>query len=73
MTHTTNQKRLFATLLVSTTIGMVVLPAQAQSQTQGKQVTPITTASKGDGVDHRQCKEFRRIGASLPGYCFSSI
>ncbi|GHA22528.1 hypothetical protein [Oceanisphaera arctica] len=71
MTHTTNLKRLFTTLLVSATIGMAALPAQAQTQNQ--QVSPATLASKGDGVDHRQCKEFRRADASLPGYCFSSI
>ena len=76
MIHTTNPKRLFTTLLVSATIGMAVLPAQAQSHThtpsqiQGKQVTPTTSAAKGDGVDHRQCKALRRTGTPLPGYCF---
>lgn len=66
MTPTTNLKRLFTTLLFSATIGMAALPAQAQSQP----VSTSTLASKGDGVDHRQCKLLRRAGSPLPGYCF---
>ena len=70
MIRTTNPKRLFTTLLVSATIGMATLPAQAQ--TQGQPVISSTLASKGDGVDHRHCKLLRRAGSSqpLPGYCF---
>ncbi|WP_417618672.1 hypothetical protein [Oceanisphaera sp.] len=72
MTHTTNLKRLFTTLLVSATIGMAALPAQAQTHMQGQPMVSSTLASKGDGVDHRHCKLLRRAGSSqpLPGYCF---
>ena len=70
MTRTTNLKRLFTTLLVSATIGMTTLPAQAQ--TQGQPVISSSLASQGDGVDHRHCKMLRRAGSPLPGYCFYS-
>ncbi|WP_417618664.1 hypothetical protein [Oceanisphaera sp.] len=70
MTHTTPLKRLFTTLLVSATIGMAALPAQAQTQSQP--VSASTLSAKGDGVDHRQCKMLRRAGSPLPGYCFYS-
>ncbi|WP_319784101.1 hypothetical protein [Oceanisphaera sp. IT1-181] len=82
MTHITNPKRLFATLLVAATVSISALPAQAQAQTQtqtqtlSQQVSSTSLVSKGneashgDGVDHRQCKQLRRAGTPLPGYCF---
>lgn len=62
-------KQLFTVMTVAATDGLASLPDRSQ---EAPALTTLghTQSTRGDGVDHRQCKELKRIGAERPGYCF---
>ncbi|WP_107851926.1 hypothetical protein [Oceanimonas marisflavi] len=69
MQNANGLKPLFTVLTLAAGIGLFCLPAQAG---EAPALTEInhSLSSRGDGADHRQCKELKRIGAERPGYCF---
>ncbi|MCC4266127.1 hypothetical protein LL240_16955 [Oceanimonas baumannii] len=69
MSNTIKLKQLFTVITLAAGLGLASLPAQAQEAPVLTGIDHILSA-KGDGVDNRQCKALKRIGAELPGYCF---
>ncbi|GAA3715913.1 hypothetical protein [Oceanisphaera sediminis] len=51
-------------------LGLMLMPAQAGSVLNVQQPVVQEMASRGDGVDARECAKLRKMGKKPAGMCF---